>query len=86
MARLARPPRLEGWGSSVAVSCSWRAKRELDALAVGGEGLLSVAALDGAVEALVRFDELGRHGPLARKQSGAITDLVPGEVWHSSEY
>jgi hypothetical protein len=33
------------------------AEEEFDALAVGGEGFGAVAALDGAVEALVGLDE-----------------------------
>ena len=37
------------------------AEEELDALAVGGEGFGAVAALDGAVEALVGLDEFGGH-------------------------
>ena len=60
------------WGRAAAARCCGcgeqgcgellvEGEEELDALSVGGECLLAIASLDGAVEALVSLDEFGRH-------------------------
>ncbi len=37
-------------------------EEEFDALAVAGEGVVAIAAVHGAVEVLVGFEQVGRHG------------------------
>ena len=49
-----------------------------DALAVGGEGVLAVAAVHGAVERLVGFGEARRHRHrIIQVRQGAAGELLP---------